>query len=141
MIGTAFLLIAFLCLTSAFEFDLISRDRPLGQKFFASNEVEPLVNKAEAEDPEDNAGFERIPMFGGSSLSGTRRLIQPPPLKRSSLPHRLIRPPPLKRASDPRLIREPPLKRGVFPHDVIYRWPYTMQSATRFAPPIRPIDF
>ncbi|CAD5221604.1 unnamed protein product [Bursaphelenchus xylophilus] len=33
---------------------------------------------------EDNAGFIRPPMFsGGSASSSTRRLIQPPPLKRS----------------------------------------------------------
>lgn len=32
---------------------------------------------------EDNAGFLRPAVFGGAQAAGTRRLIQPPPLKRA----------------------------------------------------------
>ncbi|KAI6241038.1 hypothetical protein M3Y99_00415200 [Aphelenchoides fujianensis] len=93
-----------LVIADAFEFDLAR-----GRLFAPSGNDPQALLMAAAEDAEmdDNAGFERPPMFAGGSSSGTRRLIQPPPLKRSH-PPRLIRPPPLKRASLPR--------------DMAYRW-------------------
>ncbi|KAI6177222.1 hypothetical protein M3Y97_00883500 [Aphelenchoides bicaudatus] len=140
MIGTATLTL--LCISSfcvAFEFDLLGRPQ---FALFAPNDLnEALLGKVVIE--EDNAGFERPQIFGGRSASSTRRLLQEPPLKkRSAVEHKLIRPPPLvKRALKTRLIREPPLKRSFAPIDLVYRFPYSAQKASRFGPVIEPIDF
>ncbi|KAI6214958.1 hypothetical protein M3Y94_00329000 [Aphelenchoides besseyi] len=96
-------------MSNAFEFDLAG-GRLSGQKFYFAPIADsgPLAQQAAEEEEEiDNAGFERPAIFGISSSSGTRRLIQEPPLKR---------------AQPPRLIRPPPLKRSLISRDLLSRW-------------------
>ncbi|CAD5215656.1 unnamed protein product [Bursaphelenchus okinawaensis] len=53
-------------------------------QFFAPGHVVDVKSPAQKNFDEDNAGFIRPSLFSGASASSsTRRLIQPPPLKRN----------------------------------------------------------
>uniref|UniRef100_A0A915CT18 Uncharacterized protein n=1 Tax=Ditylenchus dipsaci TaxID=166011 RepID=A0A915CT18_9BILA len=72
------LALTLLNLCQSFEFDLKSTN-------FAPGGAPNQYNAVNFADDEDNAGFTSGGGSGSGGIGGTRRLIQPPPLKRSSM--------------------------------------------------------